>query len=187
MVDQIQPDIQDRASSEPGRSEVESGVAPAIERLKRVEDTLRRLDRVATVREVPRIEPGQRVRVWFLGVVLASLTPLFGQLFASLDGGKSPDVYKILGRGDLLAFSFVFTLAAIVELGSSRRRSELPVGLLIFAVILILAEGMWYGNIASALASGTAIPARMVTVGSIVCFGLSTGCSLRCIQFTAGG
>src|SRR5262249_32971967 len=60
--------------------------------------------------------PWQHVAVWLVGAVLASLVPFLFLYFHGVDRNKPPNMFELLGRGDLLLISLVLTIGGITEL-----------------------------------------------------------------------
>lgn len=159
------------------------------DRLDRIERALSQIAALSEVSEVKPITPARHVLVWFLGVVVASLLPFVPLVVHHIDARDSPGIYDLLGRGDLLVISLVFTIAGLVELGLYWKRVEqpdVPIFLMIGGILLVLGEGFWYGDISSQILGGGTVPTHAVTYGSLGFFALSVICSLLCVRLAAG-
>ena len=195
--DQGPSDGEDGEVSEPGENSagsVKVSMTSAYAQTLNIEEFLFKVSallagvkKTASVEKSKRITPKQRVAAWFLGVIVASLVPFFPLVVHNIDSRRAPDIYDLLGRGDLLVISIVFTIAALVELGLYWTSADRPKGsvlLMISAILLILAEGFWYGDIISQILGGGTVPTHAVSYGSLVFFALSILCSLRCVRLS---
>jgi hypothetical protein len=166
-----------------------AGAKGVDDRLDRIERALSQIASLSEVSEVRPITPARHVLVWFLGVVVASLLPFVPLVVHHIDSRSSPGMYDLLGRGDLLVVSLVFTIAGLVELGLYWKRIEqadVPIFLMIGGILLVLGEGFWYGDITSQILSGGTVPTHAVTYGSLGFFAFSVVCSLLCVRLAAG-
>jgi len=155
-----------------------------------VDDTASAADAVIQITGAPN--PRSHVIVWLVGVLLSSLIPLIFIFIHSLDAGKIPSIFELLGHGDLLLISLVVTIAGITDITLVFRRirpaQSLPVALLVLgAVLVITAEALWYADVTARLLDKQSFPAaHSVTYGSIGLFLISSFCSSACVSIAAG-
>src|SRR5487761_724257 len=130
-------------------------------------------------REVPEIlrRPSQRQRlgVWALCVVIASLLPIVSALGEGSVQAGSPGLIEILSRGDLYLIGAVIIIAGVGDLGLSMIFCAEPkvtaLYVLIPGVVLAILEGILYAQVASQLLSGKSVAhAGQVAMISFIAF-----------------
>ena len=136
-------------------------------------------------RIVTRASPRQHVVVWIVGSVVASLVPFLFLSFHSIDGKHTPDLYSMLGRGDLLLIALVITIGGIAEILLVLNQVEdLMAGalLLLGGILLVVAEAFWYADLTSQVLAGQETASQtVVTWGSLILFATSAACSAACV------
>jgi energy-converting hydrogenase Eha subunit C len=133
------------------------------------------------------VQPWKHVTVWLVGVVIASLTPLLWTYISSSPRNTSPNIYQILGKGDLYLISVVVLIAGITEiiLLTKRIRQDLTVALLIIGGFLfVIVDAAKYAG-ASEFIGGSIAP-HSVAYWSIAAFAVSAIHSSVCVWLAAG-
>jgi hypothetical protein len=136
---------------------------------------------------VERVTPWKHVVIWVVGVIIASLIPFLWTYASNQPNDASPNVYQVLGHGDLYLIAIIVLIAGITEIVLLLRKIEkdMAVALLIIGgfLFVLLDAGRFAG--ASAMASSSAIP-HSVTYWSIVAFIVSAVHSSICVGLAAG-
>ena len=101
----------------------------------------------------------QKLGIWALCVVIASLLPIFGALAEGSVQAQSPGLVGILSRGDLYLIGAVITIGGVGDLGLSliSRPNITALFVLIPGVILAPYEGILYSEVATQLLTGKAV------------------------------
>lgn len=132
-----------------------------------------------------------RIVIWLVGTVIASLIPFLAVLFHGIDRRQIPSLTDVLGRGDLLVISVVVTIGGASEiLPVIRRVAPEKFRLLSLAYLgcflSIVAEAIWYADVTATILDGGSPSANLVTGGSLLFFALSAACSSVCVAIAAG-
>lgn len=138
--------------------------------------------------------PREHVKMWLLGVVVASLVPFLFLIFHGIDGNHLPSLYELLSRGDLLVISLVVTVGGMAELALAlvfsrihSKRASSAAYFLIGSVLVVIGEAAWYADITATLLAGKAVQdTRSVCLGSLALFVASVICGGKCVSFSAG-
>ena len=134
----------------------------------------------------------QHVKMWILGVVVASLVPFLFLIFHGIDGDHLPGIYELLSRGDLLVISLVVTVGGMADLALVFSRvdpSQVATAayFLIGSVLVVIGEAAWYADITATLLAGKTVhDLRSVCLGSLALFAFSIFCGGKCVSFSAG-
>jgi hypothetical protein len=107
------------------------------------------------------VSPRQKLGVWALCVVIASLLPILFSLAEGSVQTRPPGLVEILSRGDLYFIGAVITIGGIGDLGLSLITNREPRITVLFVLIpgalLAIYEGVLYSQVASQLITGRTV------------------------------
>jgi hypothetical protein len=123
-------------------------------------------------RHVPTliVGPREHVKMWLLGVVVASLVPFLFLIFHGIDGNHLPGL-----------------ALALVSSRTHSERASSAAYFLIGSVLVVIGEAAWYADITATLLAGKTVQdIRGVCFGSLALFVASVICGGKCVSFSAG-
>jgi hypothetical protein len=131
----------------------------------------------------------QRVTIWLLGVVAASLLPVIALILHAIDNNDALDLVSLLSRGDLLLIGTVVTIGSFADLA----RSDTPVELnhyrgclLVICALTAVIQALWYSDLAARLggAHDTLHDATGIALGTLAVYLFSIVTSGACIKLS---
>ncbi len=129
----------------------------------------------------------QRVAIWLLGVVAASLLPVIALILHDVDNNDPLDLVTLLSRGDLLLIGTVVTIGSFADLA----RAETPRGLnhykgclLVICALTAVIQALWYSDLAARAGSGEMHDAVGVALGTLMVYLFSIVTSGACIKLS---
>jgi hypothetical protein len=139
---------------------------------------------------VTRVNPWKRVVVWFLGVIIAALIPFVWVSQSSRPGDGGPNIYQLLGSGELYLVSIIVLIAGLTEivLLFSRIKYNLTVAIIVLSAFIFayLFTARYAGASSVADASLASSSSHSVTYLSLAAFAISALHSSICVLLAAG-
>ncbi len=136
---------------------------------------------------IEQIKPWKHIVVWVAGVIIASLIPFIWIYADPTPGRGAPNIYEVLGRGDLYLIAIIVLIAGVTEIALILRhmKKDLTVALLLIGgFLLVLVDAARYAN-ASSIPINT-VPSHSVLYWSLGAFLLSATHSSICVGLAAG-
>jgi len=130
----------------------------------------------------------QRVTIWLLGVVAASLLPVLALVLHAIDNSDPLDLVTLLSRGDLLLIGTVVTIGSFADLA----RSDTPVELnhykgclLVICALTAVIQALWYSDLAARATTNSAMrDAVGIALGTLAVYLFSLMTSGACIRLS---
>jgi hypothetical protein len=132
----------------------------------------------------------QRVTIWLLAVVVASLLPVIAPIFHSVDNNDPLGLVDLLSHGDLLLIGTVVTIGSFADLA----RSEMPRDLnhrksllLVICALTAVVEALWYSDLAARFVAESNVKlhdATGIALGTLVVYTFSVVTSGACIKLS---
>jgi hypothetical protein len=131
----------------------------------------------------------QRVTIWLLGVVAASLLPVIALVLHAVDNNNPLGLVTLLSRGDLLLIGTVVTIGSFADLARSDIPGELnhyKGCLLVICALTAVIQALWYSDLAAraATVSATMHDATGIALGTLVVYLFSIVTSGACIKLS---
>lgn len=130
----------------------------------------------------------QRVTIWLLGVVVASLLPVVALILHDIDNNDPLDLPTLLSRGDLLLIGAVVTIGSFADLARSetpRQLNHYKGCLLVICALTAVVQALWYSDLAARASSGTTMhDAVGIAWGTLVVYLFSVVTSGACIKLS---
>ena len=130
----------------------------------------------------------QRVTIWLLGVVAASLLPVIALILHDIDNNDPLGLVTLLSRGDLLLIGAVVTIGSFADLARSDTPGELnhyKGCLLVICALTAVVQALWYSDLAARAGSrSTMHDATGIAWGTFVVYLFSVVTSGACIKLS---
>ena len=131
----------------------------------------------------------QRVTIWLLGVVAASLLPVIALILHEIDNNDPLDLVMLLSRGDLLLIGTVVTIGSFADLARTETPTQLnhyKGCLLVICALTAVIQALWYSDLAArtSVVSGTLHGAMGIALGTLAVYLFSVVTSGACIKLS---
>jgi hypothetical protein len=131
----------------------------------------------------------QRVTIWLLGVVAASLLPVVALILHEIDNSDPLDLVTLLSRGDLLLIGTVVTIGSFADLARSNTPTQLnhyKGCLLVICALTAVVQALWYSDLAArtSVAGSTLRDAEGIALGTLAVYLFSVFTSAACIKLS---
>ena len=130
----------------------------------------------------------QRVTIWLLGVVAASLLPVIALILHDIDNNDPLGLVTLLSRGDLLLIGAVVTIGSFADLARADTPGELnhyKGCLLVICALTAVVQALWYSDLAARAGNRSPMhDAAGIAWGTFIVYLFSIVTSGACIKLS---